>query len=113
MITVEHLPSFTLRNRRKAKGYKTGASFARKIGIKSGTWNACELNNRLPCDYLTAQKVRKLLDIPDDVTSIEPMRFSYGGLRPVLKVAEAPVQATDEAATPLETLLKQHIQRLT
>ena len=106
MKTIEHLPTFSLRNRRKAKGYKTGASFARKIGIKSGTWSACEANNRLPSDYLTAQKVRKLLDIPDDVTSIEPMRVVYGERRSAVKVTEAPVQATDEAATPSRNVVK-------
>nr|DAM28037.1 MAG TPA: hypothetical protein [Caudoviricetes sp.] len=99
-------PAFSLKDRRKSKGYKTATAFAHKIGMLAGSWNYCERLNRLPSSYLMAQKVRQILDIPDDVTSIEPMRVVYGERIPAVKVAEAPVQATDEAATPPRNVVK-------
>lgn len=99
-------PAFSLKDRRKSKGYKTATAFAHKIGMLAGSWNYCERLNRLPSSYLMAQKVRQILDIPEDIKSIEPLRVSYDERKLVLKVAEAPVQVTDEAATPPRNVVK-------
>lgn len=99
-------PAFSLKGSRKSKGYKTATAFAHKIGMPAGSWNYCERLNRLPRSYLMAQKVRQILDIPEHIKSIEPLRVSYDERKLVSKVAEAPVQVTDEAATPPRNVVK-------
>ena len=68
---------FSLKNRRIQKGFKTSSIFARKIGMNRSTWWMCEERNCLPRNYFLAQKVRRMLDIPPDVVSIEPLKVSY------------------------------------
>lgn len=38
-------PAFSLKDRRKSKGYKTATAFAHKIGMLAGSWNYCERLN--------------------------------------------------------------------